>query len=331
VRFSAHHKHSLYLEFAKLLDAGFPVEATLKTLDEQPLPTPCKYFVKSMAAGIESGKGIAESVRGINEIEISGVEHNLIEAGERGGGLADVFEHLSDYFLRLHNSRRTILGKLIYPFLLFHLALGVGTLMRGLSHGNGWATWWPTLLALIIFYAIIAAAFFAHRTVQTGSAGAQTIDAAIRRIPLFGSLRKALSMERFCHVFKIYIVTAFKPSDGLKAAGEASQSAQLQRSAITLSAQVADGQRLGPLLHADSNFSKSFASSIATAEEAGMLDKDLKRWTKYYAGQTEQLLQRAETWIPRLVYGVIVVFVAWQIIQAFSNYFEMVTAPLNGI
>ena len=284
-----------------------------------------------MAAGIESGKGIAESVRAIEEIEITGVELNLIDAGERGGGLAEVFEHLGNYFSRMHRSRRAILSKLIYPFALFHFALAVGTLLRVLRLGNNPSAWWPSILALLVFYGIGIGIVVAMRVFHKGGAKAHTIDAVFRRIPLFGALRKSLSMERFCHVFKIYISTAFKPSEAVKAAGEASQSAQLQRSSATLSAQAADGQRLGPLMHADANFPRAFASSIATAEEAGVLDEDLERWSNYYASRTEELLERVQAWIPRIVYGVIVVFVVWQILQAANNYFEMISAPLNGL
>ena len=319
----------LYSELAKLQEAGFPMENALDTLSHHPLPAPCLHFVRSVKQHLDEGKSITESIDLIDEIHIGGVEKNLIQAGERGGKLADVFQHLADYFERVHQARRAVLRGMIYPSILFHLAVVLSAIPK-LFKEDLWSALKPSLLVMLACYALFAAVWFGFQFLHRQSLAGESADRFLGRVPVLGRLRRMLALERFTEVFRIYLMTAFKPSDAIAAAGEASQSGYLRGQAARVGAQLATGETLGPLLLANRAFPKDFAAAMSTAEEAGTLDKELRRWSNHYSARAVEGFARLEAWLPRIIYAVICCYVVWQIVQAYLGYLNIITAdPLD--
>lgn len=320
MRFSAKQRHILYLEFSKLLRAGFPIENALKTLGDQPLRESQLHFVRETAAGLKRGLSIADAVRAIPEIRLTEVETNLIDAGERGGKLAEVFRQLASFYRKVDLSRKSILAQMFYPVALLHVAILLSAFVRVLVEDR-WDGLWPALTTLFIIYAVVAAGvwgYFAYFRKQAPHKA--SLDYAANLIPVVGQLRKALAMERFCQVFRIYLITGFKPSDGILAAAEASQSGELLEAARAIKPQLEAGLALGPLLKLDVGaFPEDFATSMATAEEAGALDEELARWHRHYTYETEEGFSRLQTWLPRGVYTLIVIYVAYIILKVGIN------------
>ncbi len=319
----------LYSELAKLQEAGFPMENALETLSVHPLPAPCLHFVRSVKQHLTEGKSITESIGLIDEIHIGGVEKNLIQAGEHGGKLADVFQHLADYFMRVHEARRAVLRGMLYPAILFHVAVFLSAAPK-FFRMDLWSALKPSLLAMLVCYALFAAVWYGFQFLHRQSLAGEGADRLLGRVPVLGKLRRMLALERFTEVFRIYLMTAFKPSDAIAAAGEASQSGYLRGQAARVSAQLASGETLGPLLLANSAFPKDFAAAMSTAEQAGTLDKELRRWSNHYSTRAVEGFARLEVWLPNIIYAVICCYVVLQIYQAAMSYLNLITAdPLD--
>ena len=86
----------------------------------------------------------------------------------------------------------------------------------------------------------------------------------------------------------------------------------------------------GSLLLANRAFPKDFAAAMSTAEEAGTLDKELRRWSNHYSARAVEGFARLEAWLPKIIYAVICCYVVWQIVQAYMGYLNLITAdPLD--
>ncbi len=328
MRFSARERSNLYTEIAKLLEAGFPLENALTTLDHHPLSPASLHFVRSLRQHLKEGRTITEAVVAVEELEISGVEKNLIQAGERSGRITEVFEHLASYFERLHQTRKAVLRGLIYPAVVLHLGVFLFALPEVVA-GGGLRAWGSALSTLAVFYSVAALAYFGYRFLNRQSRSEGATDQLLRRIPILGNLRRMLALERFAEVFRIYILSAFKPSEAIAAAGEASQSGQLREQSSRVSQQLVSGQqRLGNLLMANGAFPKDFAACMSTAEEAGTLDKELERWSHYYSSGARDAFARLETWLPKIIYVAISAYLVWKIVSWYLGYFGAVTKLL---
>lgn len=330
VKFSAKDKFVLYSELAKLQEAGFPMENALDTLEHHPLPPACLHFVRSTKQRLAEGKSITEAIELIEEIPIGGIERNLIEAGERGGKLADVFQHLANYFERVHEARRAVLRGLVYPAVLFHLAVFLSAAPRLFTVGL-WAALKPCLIAMAIFYALVVVIWFGFQFLHRQSLAGESADRLLGRVPVLGKLRRMLALERFTEVFRIYLMTAFKPSEAIAAAGEASQSGYLRGHSSRVGKQLESGEALGPLLLSSRAFPKDFSAAMSTAEQAGTLDKELRRWSNHYSARAVESFARLEAWLPKIVYAVICVYVVWQIGSVYFGYLNTATGILDDI
>lgn len=85
--------------------------------------------------------------------------------------------------------------------------------------------------------------------------------------------------------------------------------------------QVADGGRLGVALRSSGGFPKLFADSISTAEESGTLDRELERWAKAETQMATGATERAATWLPKIAYGMAVLYIVWRIVSMMSGYY----------
>lgn len=324
MRFAPREKAHLYTEIAKLLQAGFSLEKTLETLKHHPLCPGSRHFVCSLEAYLLRGHSISESVALIDEIKIEEVERNLVLAGERSGRLAEVFEHLSDYFERRRQTQRAITRGLLYPAVLLHLGVILFALPQAVA-GDAAPAIASAVTTLLFFYAVGAATYFAYRFLHKRSLSERGTDQLLGHLPVVGQLRRTLALERFAEVFRIYIQSAFRPSEAIAAAGEASQSGYLRQEATQVSQQLVDGNdRLGSLLLSHEAFPKEFAASMSTAEEAGTLDKELDRWSKYYSESSREAFARFESWLPKIIYTCIATYIVWQIVSWYLGYFGQI-------
>ena len=324
MRFTAGERFVLYSELAKLLEAGFPMEKALATLDHHPLSKPGLHYVSSVRRRLDQGDSIADAVDAVEQIELGGLERNLVRAGERGGQLAAVFRHLARYFERMHEVSRAVARGLVYPFILLHLAALLPALPR-LLRGDGPSAFIPSAIALGIVYGLAAAAVMGYRCLHRQSAARGRTDRLLGRVPLLGRLHRLLALERFAEVFRIYILSAFLPSDAIAAAAEASQSAHLREGSATVRDQLKGGRSLGDLLLSHDAFPKDFAAGMSTAEEAGTLDEELQRWSTHYGGRARDSFAQVEAWLPKIFYFLICGYVVWQIVAGWLVYFDRIS------
>ena len=281
-----------------------------------------------MKQHLEKGSSIAEAVKQIEEIEITGVEINLLQAGERGGLLPQVCENLARYFERLERSRKSIMSRMIYPVVLFHVAVLLPMLPK-LLVGDSSGAIRVAFMTLAIGYGLMIAIYAGYQIFRHRAAHDAAADRVVGRVPLLGKVRKALALERFAQVFYIYLLAAFKPSESVLAAADASQSGRLRSSANVMSGELADGNQLGPLMCADRVFPNDFALAMATAEQSGTLDEELKKWSSYFSLEAEAALETFQRWLPKLFYAAVALYVAYIIVSLWMNYFNQFNTLLE--
>ncbi|OYV06130.1 MAG: hypothetical protein CFE26_07960 [Verrucomicrobiales bacterium VVV1] len=319
---SAPHKHLFYAELAKLVEAGFGVREAGKILQDTRLPVPQQRLLGLMQTGLENGKSIAESFAADPAL-VSDLECSIIAAGERGGRLAPAFQHLADYFQLLASTRSEAVKSMIYPTVLLHLGVifgnAPGALMNGESAGS-------ILINIAITLGVIYLIGFMFVMVSLRLLKAATTSAAvdgfINRIPLLGKARRDLALARFTRVYHTCLLAGLPMQETAASSVNASQSGLIREAGQQLAATLKIGDKLGPVFIASPAFPNAFARSYATAEESGMLDKDLARWSDLFQQDALRGAKRVSGAIPKIFYALVVIFVVWKILGFYQGYYR---------
>ncbi len=322
-------KSWLYLELAKLTQAGFGMRETATTVLESGAEVSAQRLMSEVKDGLEEGKSIAEAFHR-SSFDLTEVESSLIEAGERSGRLGPAFEELGAYFELLAGSRREIVKSLIYPAFLLHL----GILLTSIPFAFGEA---PSLGAvvvhflttLVLVYVVGFIIFLVLRCAFRKAPEDAKMDRLLSKIPLLGKARKNLALARFTKVYHGAIISGLSMQQTVAMSARASHSGMIQEAGRALSKQVDDGHPLGPVFQDEEVFPSAFSRSYLTAEKAGSLDQDLERWGEVFAQDARASAKRLAVVGPQVLYALVVIYIGWKIVSFYSGYYGQIEEALD--
>lgn len=329
----AAEKARLYRELGKLLAADFHLDRSMTLLLGQRQPPVTRAWLEGLRQGLAAGQGVAESVRGLPEGLAGGMETALIEAGERSGRLAQALAHLARYFEAEVEARRQARGALIYPLLLVHLAVVLPEVPAAVQAETGLAGFATAVLArLALLWGGLVALAYVWRAAARRAALAPGLDVWLARLPLAGAARRHWALARFCLVFHSGLLAALRMSECCRLAGSASQSGSLRAGAERAARLVElEGRSLALALAEAGGFEPGYVNALATAEEAGSLDEEMRRWALAETMEAEAAVQRAATWLPRAGYALVVLYVVWRIFEMAAGYFGQIKSLMDAV
>lgn len=314
-------RHLLHTELAKLLGAGFGIrQAIAVILDTRP-PAGQVALLSEADQALAEGKSIAQAFG--NPARVTDLERTVITAGERGGRLAQAFQHLADYFEMISSARREALQSMIYPAVLLHMGVFVATVPGALMAGHSGASILGSIILWLVgLYLGIALIVLLVRGLLKAAPTSVAIDRWLNRIPVIGKAGKSMAMARFTKVFHIGVLAGLSMAEVVSMATEASHSGTIRQAGAKLSDRAEEGGALGPVFVASPAFPAAFARSYATAEEAGGLDTDLERWARLFHEEAARGIKAVAIAVPKVCYVLIVIFVVWKILGFYSGYYE---------
>lgn len=315
-------KHVLYFELAKLLEAGFGIRQAIGSVLATKPGGAETAWLSAMDAGIAGGKSISDAFA--ESGEVGDLERSIVSAGEKGGKLAQAFRHLADYFGMLADARRDAVRAMLYPFVVLHmgvfLAVVPGALMVGKESSE------VAVMALAAFlgmYALVFVAWLLVRAVLKIAPENAAVDRLLNGVPVIGKARKSMAMARFTKVYHTGLLAGISMKEIVRNSLEASYSGAMREGGRRIISRAEEGGRLGPAFLDARVFPPDFARSYSTAEEAGGLDKDLDRWARFYQDEASRGMKAVSVAVPKFLYAVILIFVAWRIISFYTSYYEM--------
>lgn len=147
----------LYRELAKLVNADFHLDRSVRLLLKQNPSHARRMWLQGLERGLAEGKGITESIKAHCGPFTGTLEIALIDAGERSGRLGDGFIHLARYFEAWYVATRQALGAVIYPLVLAHLAIFLPELpafVTASMQGDS-ISWRSVLMPLAVLWLIL--------------------------------------------------------------------------------------------------------------------------------------------------------------------------------
>jgi type II secretory pathway component PulF len=129
-------------------------------------------------------------------------------------------------------------------------------------------------------------------------------------------------MARFCKVYHACLLAGIPMVETVRVSSDASRSGLVRKAGDRLTVAAREGRALGPRFMAEAAFPRNFARSYATGEEAGTLDTDMAKWSSFFQESAAAAMRTASVMVPKILYFVIMGYVAWKIVGFFTGYYS---------
>ena len=312
---------------SSLLAAGVPLSRALVILYKEASNPAVSAKWKGIHDLVIDGMSLADAM-GKSPETFPRVYTAMVQAGETGGFLDLVLSQIADFQAREKELRSKVMSAMLYPIILFVLALGVLTFLlvffipqfQKLFTGFGGSL--PVITQLIIglshlirSYGLfvagggVAVGFLAHNWF-TSEKGRRVWEGFVLRSPLIGPLVAKFAMARFCRMLGTLLGAGVPLVQGLNVARK-SIGNQILVDAVAQSIQrVQEGARLGQSLSdCKGLFPGSVLEMVSVAEESGKLDTELVRIANVTEGDLDRQLKTAVAFAEPLMLFLIAGFI----------------------
>ncbi len=242
----------------------------------------------------------------------------MIEVGEESGRLDTSLEALAEWYHFSHRLRQTLYSTFAYPLVVFHAAafiLPVPAFI--LSQMGVWQYLLMVFSILAMGYVPAVGGYLFFRFSRRVSPLRQTLDRALLMIPLLGTALRDLALSRYCRGFYALYEAGVPMTRCARIAMELCGNTAVARMLEGVSASVEDGQLASDGFAA--GLPADFAAIWKTGEVSGSLADSLRRLAEDRSHSAEFLFAQLARWLPRILYFLLMGFLAMSIFTSFSN------------
>ena len=296
---------------SSLLAAGVPLSRALVILHKESSSPAAGAKWKEIHDLVVDGMSLADAM-GKSPDTFPRVYTAMVQAGETGGFLDLVLAQIADFQAREKELRSKVMSAMLYPSILFLLAIGVLIFLltffiprfQGIFKGFGATLPLATQIVIGVSNAVrsygpfiavgLVIAGFLLRTWFTSEKGRRTWEGLVLRAPVLGPLVAEFAMARFCRMLGTLLGAGVPLVQGLNVARK-SIGNQILVDAVSQSIErVQQGGQLGAsLAETRGLFPGSVVEMISVAEESGRLDQELVRIANVTEGDLDRELKTA--------------------------------------
>jgi type II secretory pathway component PulF len=280
---------------SSLLAAGVPLSRALTILHKEASTPAAKEKWKEIHGLVIDGMSLADAMARSPKV-FPRVYTAMVQAGETGGFLDLVLAQIADFQSREKELRSKVMAAMLYPAILFVLAIGVLVFLltffiprfQKIFTGFGAALPWLTTVIIgashivrsygLFVLAGIALLVFFLRTWFTSEKGRRVWEGFMLRAPIIGPLVAQFAMARFCRMLGTLLSAGVPLVQGLNVARKSIGNQILVDAVAQSIERVQQGGQLGAsLAECKGLFPGSVLEMISVAEESGRLDQELVR------------------------------------------------------
>lgn len=312
----------LYHQLSQLLAAGLPILRAIEQLEKHPPSRAFREPLRRLRQDINSGFTFAEALSQSGEW-VSHFDLALLGAGEHSGRLDACFRVLADYYADRARMARQMISDLAYPMFLLHFAIFILPFAQLFTTGNLSVYLLKTFGVLLPLYLVVGLLIYAGQK-KHGESWRATVERILHLIPLLGSGRRELALARLAMALEALINAGVSIIDAWELAGTVSGSPYLRRTVHAWKPNLLAGQTPAEAVTESGAFPDLFANQYHSGEVSGKLDETLRRLHQYYQDEGTRKIHAVCQWLPRIIYLIVALFIAYKIISFYSGYFQQV-------
>ncbi|MFH0930948.1 MAG: type II secretion system F family protein [Candidatus Zixiibacteriota bacterium] len=308
-------------QFATMIGAGLPMVQCLEILAQQSESAELRKVIGQVKESVQAGTTLAEALSKHKKI-FDDLYVNMVDAGEIGGALDTILIRLAAYREKADALVRKVKGALIYPSVIFIVAIGVTAAMltfivpvfAKLFSGLGAELPGPTKFVLglshflrsnfitgLIFLVLLAIGFkFYSRTDK----GHLLIDKILLKLPLIGELLRKSAISRFTRTLGTLLSSGVSILEALDITAKTAGNKVIQNAIKKSVISIAEGETITQPLKETGVFPPMVTQMISVGEKTGGLDDMLNKIADFY----EEEVDAAVSAITSIIEPVVIIF-----------------------
>jgi type IV pilus assembly protein PilC len=326
------------------VEAGIPIMESLDVIADESADKLLKKALLDMIDQLQAGDTFASAAASHPEA-FPDYYVGILASAELTGTLDTVLNQLAEYIQRDIDARGKIISALIYPAVVFCMAIVVVVVLaafvmprfetffksfhaklplptRMLLSVSGFVTnWWFALIGgiLIVVVGLIA--------MRRSSSGRARLDSIILKLPILGDLVQAAVLERICRILSSMIRAGVALPEAMSVTADSANNTVFQRGLLDIREQMMEGQGLAAPLARTGIFPGAARQMFRVGEETGTLDQQLETAATFYNRELDVKVKRfTSLFEPAVIIfmGVIVGFVAVALVSAMYGIYKQV-------
>ncbi len=328
-RLSISEKREFYAGMARLMRSGTSLPAALELM-AQDAPRRVAHFLRALNTRIKAGEPLGDALL-MQRPRVSELEASIVSAAARGGRLDRGCEQLARYFEALERAGKELTSRMMYPVLV--LIGGPFILnIKFLFTGSLKAFLWAAVAPLVIIFAIAAGIWLGWKVLAEVARTNVLVDALLARIPGIGPVRERFALARFFATLDAQLEAGVNIWEAFANAARTSDSARIITAARRAMPMLQAGERLSEALSREKVLPLEYLRAFRVAEQTGELDSELTALAEKAEKLAVATLNRWSEWLPRLIYGMVVVYSGYQIVSIMRGYVSQINSvdPFNN-
>ncbi len=331
-------------ELSTLLQAGLALDHALTTLEEISPHPALKKMLANINQQVKGGEPLSTAMEAQGQT-FSKLYLNTIRAGEAGGSMHVVLERLADYLERSDELRNEVLSALLYPAILFMVAMlsifillsfvvpqfvplfeDVGQALPLLTQivftsAEFIQSYWWVILAAVIFFIWIV-----DKKLQNPVTRMRWDDLCLD-VPLYGELITKLDVARFSRTLGTLLINGVPLLISIGIVKDVVSNRVLARTINDAAKGLEQGRGLAKHLAQSDRFPQLAIQLIHVGEETGQLESMLLKTADIYDDESKTTIKRLLTLLePVLILslGAIIAIIIISILMAILGLNELV-------
>lgn len=321
-------------QFASLISAGLPLEASLVALSEQTEDPKIKEVFTQVRNRVNEGSSLANALSEHSDV-FSQIYINIINAGEVSGNLDIVLNRLADFMEKSTALKSKIQSALVYPIFMFIVGSGVMFFMMiyvipkisKIFEASEKALPLSTLILMTISNFLIdnltimlvlpfLIGFILIKFVRS-ERGKRFTDILILKLPIFGKLISKIAISRFARTTGTLVGSGIPLLNALEVGEAVMGNSVFTDSLAEVRVSVREGSDLASPLQNSKVFPPLVTRMISVGEQTGEIENMFNKIADIYDLQVENTLSALTSLLEPvmiLAIGAVMAFIVFAIL-----------------
>ena len=326
MRFSSQNLAAFYYQLGTLVQAGLPIQSALASA-QKTAPRPLRSTVTALSTSVDAGIPLHEAMEQCGK-QFAPLDRHSISMTERSGALDIGLLSLSKYYENRATARRKLITGSMYPLFLLTASVFIvkfPALFLGTFGGSSYTLInyvWDTAGLLARVALVGWGISFLVRWAFTVPELNLVIDRLLLAVPVFGRLRFDYALSQWISSIKLLLRSGVGIVDALKSASNVVHSPLIADGYKKAAPQISSGLEVSQALASTGVFPDHLIQFWSTGEQSGRMDEMLDHLSTFYEERWRHSLDQVVTWLPRIAYGLVMLYMVWQILTLATAYFN---------
>jgi type IV pilus assembly protein PilC len=322
---SSNQLEKMYHDLAVMLQAGIPILRTFDIAIENTTGG-LQPVLKQISEALTQGTTLSEAMD-MHARVFARFDRMLVKAADQSGNLDACCEMLSQWYQFRMRLKRIVVGGILLPFFIFHVAAFIFPLPNLILGESGFYGYLGGVFSVLSF--LYTPLVFVLLVLYLGPRFPllrRVLDHISLRIPVLGRGVRELCISRFAKAFGMLYKAGVPISECFSLAPQVTGNLVVSRFFSGGLNAVAQGKNAGE------GFSREVPSEYAElwkiGEESGQLDKSVDKIAEISADRAELFLSEFSRWLPRIIYFFLAMRMVSMIVSLAQSIGQSYTIPL---